>query len=318
MSYYSLPRVKLHKKDEIKKLNNLTSICSRLFYKDRANDVDVDLASTVANKILAEGQPLTDDIKNFLLGTSEYARGIQSDIDLYITRGRHNQASFRRKLDPIEKSVWKTENPLALLLLDVANFDVQNPVIGSLLREIDLGKRSTNSDLIKKLLSKAPNISDTILVQRFKKFKEAPIHYNDNDDDDDNNGNNINNSKNFNYNNISLSPPPSPVKLGDIFETAPPSFNFNNGDLQQQQQQQQQPQQPFDRFSTAAVPGTQVMSEIEKVIEKEKTKEQEKEITPSDSLLEYFKNADQILSDHFILEKEKMKLGLKILKNNTK
>ena len=94
MSYYSLPCVKLHKKDEIKKLNNLTSNYSRFFYKDRANDVDIDLLSTITNKILAEGQPLTDDIKNFLLGTSNYARGIQSDIDLYVTRGRHNLASF--------------------------------------------------------------------------------------------------------------------------------------------------------------------------------------------------------------------------------
>ena len=51
------------------------------------NDVDVDLVSTVASKILAEGQPLTDDD----------AKDIQSDIDLYVTRGRHNQASFRRK-----------------------------------------------------------------------------------------------------------------------------------------------------------------------------------------------------------------------------
>ena len=135
--------------------------------------------------------------------------------------------------------------------------------------------------------------------------------YNDNNDDDDNNDNNINNSKNFNYNNISLSPPPSPVKLGDIFETAPPSFNFNNVDLQQQQQQQQ----PFDRFSTTPVPGTQIMSEIEKVIEKEKTKEQEKEITPSDPLLEYFKNADEILSDNFILEKEKNEAELESFKN---
>ena len=66
MFYYSLPRVKLHKKHEMKKLNNLTSNYSRLFYKDRANDVDIDLPSTVANKILAEGQPFTDDIKNFL------------------------------------------------------------------------------------------------------------------------------------------------------------------------------------------------------------------------------------------------------------
>ena len=191
MSYYSLPRVKLHKKDEIKKLCYLTSNYSRLFYKDRANYVDVDLPSTIANKILAEGQPLTDDIKNFLLGTSDYARSIQSDIDLYVTRGRHNQASFRRKLDSIEKSIWRTENPLALLFKDVANFDVQSPVIGSLLREIGLGKRSTNSDLIKKSLSKAPDINDTILLQRFKKFKETPINYNDNDDndDDDNNDN---------------------------------------------------------------------------------------------------------------------------------
>ena len=140
MSYYSLLCVKLHKKDEVKKLNNLTSNYSRLFYKDRANDVGVDLPSTIASKILVEGQPLTDDIKSFLLGTSDYARGIQSDIELYVTRGRHNQGSFRYKLDPIEKSVWRTENLLALLLKDVANFDVQNPVIGSLLREIDLEK----------------------------------------------------------------------------------------------------------------------------------------------------------------------------------
>ena len=166
-SYYSLPHVKLHKKDEIKNLNNLTSNYSRLFYKDRANDVDIDLPSTIGSKILAEGQPLTDDIKNFLLGTSDYARNIQSDIDLHVTRGRHNQASFHRKLDPIEKSVWRTENPLALLFKDVANFDAQNPVIGSLLREINLRKRSTNSDLIKKSLSKAPDINDMILLQRF-------------------------------------------------------------------------------------------------------------------------------------------------------
>ena len=40
-------------------------------------------------------------------------------------------------------------------------------------------------------------------------------------------------------------------------------------------------------------------------LKKKKTKEQETEITPSDPLLEYFKNADQILNDGFILQKEK-------------
>ena len=154
MSYYSLPCGKLHEKDDIKKLNNLTSNYSCLFYKDIANDVDVYLPLTVTKKLLAEGQPLTDDIKNVLLGTSEYARDIQSDIDLYVTRGKHNQASFRRKLDPIEKSVWRTESPLALFLKDVATFEAQYPIIGSLLREIDLGKNKTNSQLIANQQSK--------------------------------------------------------------------------------------------------------------------------------------------------------------------
>ena len=56
------------------------------------------------------------------------------------------------------------------------------------------------------------------------------------------------------------------------------------------------------------------MSEIEKVIEKEKTKEQEKKITPSDPLLEYFKNAHEILNDNFILEREKNEAELENFK----
>ena len=60
------------------------------------------------------------------------------------------------------------------------------------------------------------------------------------------------------------------------------------------------------------------MSEIEKLVEKEKIKEQEKEVIPSDPLLEYFKNAGEILNDNFKLKKEKMKLSLKFLKNNIK
>ena len=103
MSFYSLPRVKLNKKDETKRLNNVTSSYSRLFYKDRAKYVDVDLPSEVANKILAEKQPLTDDVKNFLLEISGYAKDIRSDIDLYVTRGRHNEATFRRKLDLLKR-----------------------------------------------------------------------------------------------------------------------------------------------------------------------------------------------------------------------
>ena len=61
MSFYSLLRVKLHKKDEVKKLNNITSNYSRLFYKQKAKDVDVDLPSVIVDKVVREGQPLTED-----------------------------------------------------------------------------------------------------------------------------------------------------------------------------------------------------------------------------------------------------------------
>ena len=109
--------------------------------------MDEDIPSLVAHQIAAEGQdPLTDDVQNFLLGTSEYVSDIQSDIDLFVTRGRFNEASIRHKVDPIEKSVWRTKNPLALLFKDVATFDAQNPIIGSLLREIDLAKKGKESD----------------------------------------------------------------------------------------------------------------------------------------------------------------------------
>ena len=185
-SYYSLPCLTLNEKNKkTKKLNNLSSNYSRLFYKEPARDLDEDIPSLAAQNIVAEGElPFTEDVRNFLLGTSEYANDIQSDIDLFVTRGRFNEASVRHNLDPIAKSILRTENPLVLLFKDVATFDAQNPVIGSLLRETDLSKKGKNSDLIKKQLEKAPDINDIILIKRFKKFKEIPVNFNNNDDDD--------------------------------------------------------------------------------------------------------------------------------------
>ena len=92
MSFYSLPQVKLNKKEKVKRLNNLSSNYSRLFYKEKAGDVDVDLPSVVAERIVAEAQPLIDDVKIFLLGTSDYANDILSDINLFVTRGKFNKA----------------------------------------------------------------------------------------------------------------------------------------------------------------------------------------------------------------------------------
>ena len=59
-----------------------------------------------------------------------------------VTRDRINDVSFRQKLDLISKNILKGQNPLELVFEDISAFDAQNPIVGSLLREIDLKKNS--------------------------------------------------------------------------------------------------------------------------------------------------------------------------------
>ena len=65
---------------------------------------------------------------------------MQTDINNYITKDRNNNASFRRKLDPIKKNILRKQNPLELVFQDISTFDVENPIFGSLLRESILKK----------------------------------------------------------------------------------------------------------------------------------------------------------------------------------
>ena len=84
------------------------------------------------------------------MATSDLAKGIQDDINLYVTLDRLNNASFRQKVDPISKNIFRRQNPLEFIFQDISTFDAQNPVVGSLLRELDIGKKDIASDLVKK------------------------------------------------------------------------------------------------------------------------------------------------------------------------
>ena len=92
-------------------------------------------------------------MQKYILATSDYAKSIQTDINHYVTRDRINDASFRQKLDPISKNILRRQNPLELVFEDISTFDAENPILGSLLREIDLNKKQTDSDFIKSLPS---------------------------------------------------------------------------------------------------------------------------------------------------------------------
>ena len=109
-----------------------------------------------------------------------------------------NEASFRRKLDPISRNIIKNQNPIEQLFKDVKHFDAQNPVIGYLIREFNIGKKG-----LSKFLAKAPNIGDLQIRSRLNKLHEKFKFFNKGNDDNNNNSNN-------NNNNFALLPPPSP------------------------------------------------------------------------------------------------------------
>ena len=58
-----------------------------------------------------------------------------------MTRDRINNASFSEKLDPIVNNILRKQNPLELVFEDISTFDAENPIIGSLLRELEVKKR---------------------------------------------------------------------------------------------------------------------------------------------------------------------------------
>ena len=69
-----------------------------------------------------------------------------------MTKDRLNNASFRQKLDPINKNILRRQNPLELVFEDISLFDAENRIVGSLLRQLHVGKKDVASDLIKKSL----------------------------------------------------------------------------------------------------------------------------------------------------------------------
>ena len=94
------------------------------------------------SRIAADADIPKEDVQKYILATSDFAKSIQTDINHYVTRDRINNASFRQRLDPISKNILRRQNPLELVFEDVSTFDPENPIVGSLLREIDIKKKT--------------------------------------------------------------------------------------------------------------------------------------------------------------------------------
>ena len=101
--------------------------------------------------------------------------------DKLYTKARSNIKKRNQKSKPF----WALNN--------ISTFDAENPVIGSLLQEIDIGKK----DVLSKILTKAPNPRHIELRSRLDKL----INFNNKIDNNNNNNNNF------------LPPPPPPPLL---------------------------------------------------------------------------------------------------------
>ena len=140
-SFYSLPTGKLYQRRETSKLKNFPAGYVGSFYRNLADNVDNFLGSDFYGRITNDTDIPSEDVQKCILLTSDFARGLKTDINHHATRDWINNASFRKKLDPISKNILRKQNPLKLVLEDISTSDAENPIVGSLLREIDVKKR---------------------------------------------------------------------------------------------------------------------------------------------------------------------------------
>ena len=93
MSFISLPKVKLYKKPEKKKLKNFPVGYLGKFYRNLADNVDTFLGSDFYGRITNDADIQSEDAQKYVLATSDFAKGMHTDISHYETKDRLNNAT---------------------------------------------------------------------------------------------------------------------------------------------------------------------------------------------------------------------------------
>ena len=177
MGFYSLSTGKLLKTKKCR-LKNFPTRYVGSFYRNLVDNVDNFIWSDFYGKTANDSNIPAEDMQTYILAASNFAKGIQSDINHYVTKDRINNASFRQKLDPISKNILRWQNPLELVFEDIFTFDSENPIVGALLRELDVGKKVLASDLIKQ--APGPPGEDFAIRNRLNKLRDRQEPTNNN------------------------------------------------------------------------------------------------------------------------------------------
>ena len=114
------------------------------------------------------------DLQNYLLATEFLGKTLEDSLELAFSNSKLNERTKVRHLselnDPKYKYFRQNNNPLDVAYRDKAKFDVQNPITGNLLKEINKGKLSEEEYFIK--TKTAPDIKDLDIKERFNKIFE--------------------------------------------------------------------------------------------------------------------------------------------------
>ena len=105
MGFYSLPTGKLHKKTKMGRLKNFPAGYVGSFYRYLADNVDNFIGSDFYGRIANDSNVPPEDVQKYILATSDFAKGIQTDINYYVKTDRIDNAIFRQKLEPISKNI---------------------------------------------------------------------------------------------------------------------------------------------------------------------------------------------------------------------
>ena len=95
---------------------------------------------------------------------------MQTDMNNHVTKNRISNTRFRQKLDLISKSIIRRQDLLELVFEYISMFDAENPIVGSLLRELDVGKKDVASEIVKKA-PQPPGVEE-IIRKRLDRLKD--------------------------------------------------------------------------------------------------------------------------------------------------
>ena len=105
-----------------------------------------------------------EDLKKWLLATSNYGNEIQKDLNAIVGYDeKFSNAIVRRSLDLKDETIFGNSNPINVTFHDIKKFDLVNPVIGKLATQVRASKL-TNYELTKKILNQG-EIDKLRLVQ---------------------------------------------------------------------------------------------------------------------------------------------------------